>query len=202
MKTITRIFVAAALFASATFAHAAILIQAGHSYSFSGYLIIHLSQQAPAVLLSAYPNGEVPPHVIGRQDLVLTNGTFTQNLLTVARKIGATKQVTISGIGQNGGTIAVNTLAEARAATPPPHPPVNPIVHAARQDAVARFVKLVPALAGFTAKVKGMQIDQASGQIKITVGQLKDGSNPASWGAKGMLFIYDKTGKFISQANA
>ena len=197
----------------ATSAQAAILIQPGKAYTFGGYLVIGrgpapagaehpLTGEYMRVRLSAFPNGEIPQGIAGRQDLYLEQGTLRDNLFTVARAFGSTKQVLVQGTGNAERGITVSTI-EAQAPTNAKAATVSasPLL-VARQDALARYAKIHPAVGhptadGYTPTVKTAYVVEISGNVIVEVDLF--GGFGGLWANKAMQFVYAPNGALVVQ---
>lgn len=194
-------------------AHAAILIQPGKEYTFSGYLVIGRGPapgagpavDAMRVRLSAHANGEIPAGFAGRQDLLLTQGG-TENLFTLARRFGPATKVLVNGVGNAERGLTVAIVEEDRPvhafgmATAPKFQGTQGLAKA-KADALKRYARIHPPVGhpmadGYAAEVKDAYTVEISGHIVVVVDHF--GGFGGMWRGKAIQFVYSPTGQFLS----
>ena len=225
MRFIPALVVSMAMLVAVSCADAAIFIQQGKDYTFGGYLVIGRgpcpagtehpqTTECIRVRLSTHANGEIPAGLIGRQDLLLNQGSLVKNLFTVAREFGPTTQVIVAGKGNKEGGLDVQIIEKDQPltlnggfnpamATAAVSSPMSPELRA-RTDALVRFAKIHPQVGhpmadGYAAKVKSTTTN-AQNQIVVVVDNF--GGFAGTWLRQAVQFTYAADGSFVSQQAA
>lgn len=161
-------------------------LQAGKAYTFDGYLVVRSCESARAisVWLAAFPNGETPRGLAGRQDLELapTKAMPAKALTSLARSVGGDKKVTVKGHGGAKGVLKVDEITpvlprvEPRPRPQPQPRPIRPTLTAEVQDAKLERNTLIltvmasPCTSQADLKVKASAVAETDpGQASVSV---------------------------------